>query len=180
MPDSGDFSIGSNRWPGISKLIEECNEVGQVCGKLIGSSGEIMHWDGTNLKDRLEGELGDVLAAIDFVSQYCGLNKVRIADRRAFKFARFRRWQKNPIPVPKMPTAAKAVPPPGTPDGNDGAVWGEDGIWSKDGKTYLSCGFAMVGPECKCNGCKWERDELPQYSSLDEAMKDRSEERQNK
>ncbi len=39
MTASGDFSIGSDIWPGISKLIEEAAEVGQVCGKLIGSGG---------------------------------------------------------------------------------------------------------------------------------------------
>lgn len=29
------FSIGSKRWPGISKLIEECGEVLQIAGKLM-------------------------------------------------------------------------------------------------------------------------------------------------
>lgn len=34
--ESGDFSIGGTLWPGLSKLIEECGEVLQVGGKLIG------------------------------------------------------------------------------------------------------------------------------------------------
>lgn len=64
----GSFSIGSNVWPGVSKLIEEVGELGQVLGKLIATHGAIEHWDGTDLEDRLIEEMGDVLAAIDFVA----------------------------------------------------------------------------------------------------------------
>lgn len=97
---SGDFSIGSDRWPGIAKLLEECNEVGQVCGKLIGSHGEVMHWDGTNLKVRLEEEIGDVLAAVAFVTKHCQLDVAAVVDRRDTKLDRFESWHRAPIALP--------------------------------------------------------------------------------
>lgn len=61
------FAIGDERWPGISKLVEESGEVLQVCGKLVWTHGDVTHFDGSNLKSRLETELGDLLAAIAFV-----------------------------------------------------------------------------------------------------------------
>ena len=92
MKPSGDFSIGSNVWPGISKLIEECGETVQVCGKLLGSRGQVAHWDGSDLKERLEEEIADLLAAIDFVSIRCGLNSAAIIDRRVRKKVLFDQW----------------------------------------------------------------------------------------
>lgn len=89
---AGDFSIGSTTWPGISKLIEEAGEVQQVCGKLIGSGGEVTHWDGTMLDSRLEDELGDLLAAIHFVCHANGLDSVRIHGRSTKKLALFHKW----------------------------------------------------------------------------------------
>ena len=92
---SGDFSIGSTKWPGISKLIEECGEVIQVCGKLIGTGGLIHHWDGTNLKERLEDEIGDVMAAVSFITLKCCLDHKRIAARQIEKLALFRKWHEE-------------------------------------------------------------------------------------
>ena len=60
MTGSGDFSIGSDVWSGISKLIEEAGEVTQVCGKLIAIAGASEHWDGTDLRERLEDEIADL------------------------------------------------------------------------------------------------------------------------
>lgn len=61
------FAIGDAEWPGISKVMEEAGEVVQVCGKLVGTHGAVKHFDGSDLQSRLEGELGDLLAAIDFL-----------------------------------------------------------------------------------------------------------------
>lgn len=66
MKGGGDFSIGSQVWPGASKLIEEMGELQQVLGKLLGTAGEVKHWDGTNLRLRLVEEMADVRAAIVF------------------------------------------------------------------------------------------------------------------
>lgn len=76
----GDYSIGSEKLPGLSKLIEECGEVMQVAGKFIGSGGEEEHWDGTNLRFRLEKELADLRAAIDFVIDHNRLDRQGVID----------------------------------------------------------------------------------------------------
>lgn len=92
---SGDFSIGSSHWPGISKLIEECGEVIQVAGKLLGSAGDVDHWDGTNLKERLEEEVADVMAAIAFVIHRNDLDINRILERKERKSKLFDRWHRE-------------------------------------------------------------------------------------
>ena len=89
----GDYSIGSPVLPGLSKLIEECGEVIQVAGKFIGSGGEENHWDGTNLRYRLEIELADLRAAIDFVIDHNGLDRSGVIDPvYENKRSQFERW----------------------------------------------------------------------------------------
>ena len=95
MSKPGDYSIGSRVWPGLSKLIEESGEVGQVCGKVIGANGKKVHFDSSDLKERLEGELGDLLAAIDFVMQHNDLSNEVIQAQRLKKLDRFNRWHAN-------------------------------------------------------------------------------------
>lgn len=89
------FHIGARLWPGISKLVEEAGEVVQVGGKLIGSQGDVNHFDGTDLKDRLEEELADMVAAIRFVVERNGLDAVRIERRIAAKKALFDQWHET-------------------------------------------------------------------------------------
>ncbi len=89
------FFIGAQKWAGLSKLIEEAGEVVQVCGKLIANSGRAEHWDGTNLKTRLESELGDLLAAIDFVQMHARLSAAAIQTRRDEKFELFQKWHRD-------------------------------------------------------------------------------------
>lgn len=100
MSGSGDFSIGSDRWPGLSKLIEEMGEVQQVVGKLIATGGEAKHWDGTDLRDRLQEELGDLLGAIAFVEDHCGLDQWAIAERALRKRRLFDKWHEDQRPKP--------------------------------------------------------------------------------
>jgi NTP pyrophosphatase (non-canonical NTP hydrolase) len=63
----GPYSIGSDIWPGLSRLAEEAAEVLQVVGKIIGGGGDDIHDDGTDLRESLQDELGDLRAAIDYV-----------------------------------------------------------------------------------------------------------------
>ncbi len=98
--NEGPFSIGQNIWPGISKLIEECGEVLQICGKLIATGGRTDHWSGLNLAEELGNELGDLLAAIDFVHAHNPLNDDHggaygwrsVERRHQEKFLLFQRW----------------------------------------------------------------------------------------
>lgn len=87
------FSFGASKWPGIAKLTEECGEVVQVSGKLMNLDGDsVVHWDGTNLRDELMLEIGDVLAAIAFIVPHCELDEHVIMRRAADKLALFERW----------------------------------------------------------------------------------------
>lgn len=111
MPDSNKpplpelpFAIGGSVWPGLSKLTEECGEVGQVIGKLMGTGGATNHWDGSDLAVRLTEEMGDVLAAIEFVTMMNPqhVNAVAMDDRRIKKLALFEKWHREQVPLPEQ------------------------------------------------------------------------------
>lgn len=89
---AGPYSIGSGCWPGLAKVAEECAEVIQVAGKVIAAGGEAAHWDGSDLRERLEDELADVQAAIWFVTEQNRLDDDRMQRRAEGKLALFRRW----------------------------------------------------------------------------------------
>ncbi len=91
-----DFSIGSDRWPGLSKLIEEAGEVLQVAGKVIAARGAVLHWDGSNLRRRLEDELADMTAATQFFIETNNLDWPAIRKRADEKLALFRTWHNDP------------------------------------------------------------------------------------
>jgi NTP pyrophosphatase (non-canonical NTP hydrolase) len=91
---SGDYSIGSPVWPGMSKVIEEMGELAQVLGKLMGTGGEAKHWDGSNLRERLIEELADLHAAIQFfANQNLTIEEQNaLAKRAGEKWRRFDEW----------------------------------------------------------------------------------------
>lgn len=91
---AGPYSIGSDVWPGLSKLIEECGEVVQVAGKLLGTGGNTNHWDGTDLRERLQEEVADVIAAAQFVVEQCKLDPYVINDRTREKLLLFDMWHR--------------------------------------------------------------------------------------
>ena len=73
---------------------EESGEVLEVCGKLMGSGGPD-HWTG-DLKPRLESELGDLLAAVDFVlAVNPQLDSDVVENRRREKLSLFHRWHRG-------------------------------------------------------------------------------------
>jgi NTP pyrophosphatase (non-canonical NTP hydrolase) len=88
----GPYGIGSDCWPGTSKLIEECGELQQVLGKLIALGGATAHWDGSDLRERLIEEIGDVSAALNFFVTTNNLPMDRVVHRRATKSALFAYW----------------------------------------------------------------------------------------
>lgn len=81
---------------GLTKLAEECGELTQVAAKAIalGHIGE--HWDGTDLKVRLEEEIADAMAAAIFVTHINGLDVEHIIERTAHKRKLFSEWHEAP------------------------------------------------------------------------------------
>lgn len=102
---SGPYSIGSNHWPGLSKLVEEAGEAQQVLGKLLGTGGEVQHWDGSDLRQRLVEELGDLIAAISFFVAANGLDVEQLDKRSKDKLVLFESWHRSPVPVDPSPPA---------------------------------------------------------------------------
>jgi len=87
----GPYAIGSDSWPGLAKLAEEAGELIQVVGKLIAASGRTDHYDGTDLRQRLVDECGDVLAAVRFFAEANDLTAA-VESRAVEKLAVFRHW----------------------------------------------------------------------------------------
>lgn len=79
-------------WKGIWKLIEEAGEVIQVAGKL-GPFPNGAHPDGKgDMVERLEDEMGDLAAALQYVAEENNLSAERITARAMKKLAQFREW----------------------------------------------------------------------------------------
>lgn len=95
MANKGPYCIGGASWPGISKLVEEAGEVCQVAGKLLGTGGAVEHWDGSNLRERLEEEIADLMAACRFVIEANGLDVEKVRARAALKLEIFNLWHRE-------------------------------------------------------------------------------------
>jgi NTP pyrophosphatase (non-canonical NTP hydrolase) len=77
---------------GLTKLIENCGQLIQVAAKKQAYFNEDMHPDGTSLKQRLEEEIGGVLAAIDFVTLMFDLDLRKIGERNLAKLNLYHEW----------------------------------------------------------------------------------------
>lgn len=78
---------------GLTKLSEECAEVVQVACKWMALGvTKVRHWDGSNLRLRLQEEIGDALAAIIFVIAKFNLDQEAITKRTNKKLALFNKW----------------------------------------------------------------------------------------
>lgn len=90
---AGPYSIGSDHWPGVAKLLEEMGELTQELGKLIASGGDPAHWDGKgDLVARVTNECGDVRAALIFFCVQNGIDQTAVHRRADMKLERFRDW----------------------------------------------------------------------------------------
>jgi hypothetical protein len=94
VPAAGDYSIGSDVWPGLAKLAEECGEGVQIAMKIIAAGGANVHWDSSvPLAERLEEEIADITAAIVFTTENNPrLDTERISARANRKLKLFRSW----------------------------------------------------------------------------------------
>ena len=90
------FDIGSRKWAGLTKIVEETGELNQVIGKLMGNRGENKHFDGSDLHENLWKEIADVYAALDFVLQMNdSLSEVDIIERIDKKYKKFCKWHEE-------------------------------------------------------------------------------------
>lgn len=89
------FTFGSDVFPGVAKLVEECGEVLQIAGKLITVNGENNYWEGRDIHQEFSEELADLLAAVTFTIDRSGLDQGEIYERATMKLARFKRWHET-------------------------------------------------------------------------------------
>jgi hypothetical protein len=93
---AGPYSIGSDIWPGLSKVVEESGELGTILGKIMATGGSTHYWGGRDLRVELVDEIADLRAALDFfVSVNLSDDQAaikRLADRERVKARLFTRW----------------------------------------------------------------------------------------
>ena len=78
---------------GLAKLIEELSELSQVAAKKLAYFHTDEHPDGAgSLKKRMEEEMADVYASMEFVMLQFGLDPDAIRRRADKKFALFNEW----------------------------------------------------------------------------------------
>ena len=78
---------------GHCKLQEEMGELNQVMGKIAAFPNTEQHPDGgLPLTQRLEDEIADVQAALDYYVQVNNLDAEKIASRRIDKHHKFIKW----------------------------------------------------------------------------------------
>lgn len=80
------------KFRGIFKLTEECGELLTDIGKLA-VFPDVPHPDGKGLmKPRIQDELADVLAAVQYFIENNNFDKYYINDRKEEKLKKFRQW----------------------------------------------------------------------------------------
>jgi NTP pyrophosphatase (non-canonical NTP hydrolase) len=77
---------------GLTKLIQKCGELIQVSAIKQAYFDVDTHPDGSSIKNRLQEQIGDVLAAIDFVVFMLNLDLRTISERHISKLETFHRW----------------------------------------------------------------------------------------
>jgi len=91
------FAIGSDTWPGLAKLSEECGELVQVIGKIMAyPDPHEVHPDGKGkLHDRLTEEAADVMAALEYMVSVNTVKRKKVRERVGMKLNRFLKWHEE-------------------------------------------------------------------------------------
>lgn len=83
---------------GLNKLAEEASELAVVACKWQSSMADGLgdtHYDGSNMRQRLEEEIADAVAASYYVIQSKGLDLLAIQTRINKKLALFKSWDND-------------------------------------------------------------------------------------
>jgi hypothetical protein len=91
------FSVGAELWPGLAKVWEESLEVATVAAKLVARGGDGHGFDGSDLRQRLVEELGDVRAAICYLVDANLLDAEAVRAREQVKLAAL--WEAHDLAV---------------------------------------------------------------------------------
>lgn len=96
------FVIGSDKLPGLAKLLEEMAELSQVLAKFITTDGTADYWSGLNLEEAMIEEMGDVLCALHYFADYnlSGAQLEAVIARRDAKIAKYEHWHSIGDPIP--------------------------------------------------------------------------------
>ena len=81
---------------GLSKLMEECGELVQICAKKLAYYHTDIHPDGKgSMKNRMMEEMGDVLAAVYFTANKFEIPDEAIFERADKKLQLFKSWDES-------------------------------------------------------------------------------------
>lgn len=85
---------------GLTKLVEELGELSQIAAKKMAYMNIDNHPDKKgSMKKRLENEMGDVLASIQYVVGKLELDMDRIVERSDCKIEVYLAWEKDQVPA---------------------------------------------------------------------------------
>ncbi len=93
-PEEAPYQLKCADWPGMSKVIEESGELGQVFGKIQSAGGATVYpWGNVDLKAKTVEEVADLLAALTFmVKKSPHVDEAAVSERMAKKFKLFEAW----------------------------------------------------------------------------------------
>jgi hypothetical protein len=94
------YGIGSDTWPGLSRLAADAAQVARVARTIIGTGNDTQE-DAAVQRERLQEQLGDLRAAIDYVIGKNGLDWTAVNRRRDRKRSQYERGiDEDPQPPP--------------------------------------------------------------------------------
>lgn len=86
------YCIGSDKLPGLAKLVEECSELCTIAAKLIAVGGDPKYFDGADLRERMLEEMADAIAAIRFFRDVNSFDEAALTARVVEKLMQFHEW----------------------------------------------------------------------------------------
>ena len=84
----------------LSLLVEECAEVQQIAMKIMRHGYDFHHPErsGTTNRNELEGELGDLMMAMDFVASRGDVDGKAVTKAMQDKYSRVWKWLHHNVP----------------------------------------------------------------------------------